>query len=136
MQPERAMEILSVLVPLNIDFHRTPINIATSPPQRHSPSIPASSAISVATQEAASLAPGKKGIYGSVTTADIAANLKAMLAENDEGARVVISPEDVNFVEDQEEKDRVKHLGVFEIAIRVKGATNDIRRTIKVNTTD
>jgi hypothetical protein len=130
------MEILSMLIPPNIDFYRTPISTATSLPQRHSHPIPASSAISVAAQEAVPLAPGKKNIYGYVTTADIAANLKAVLAENDEGARVIISPEDIIFVEDQEEKDRVKHLGVFEIVIRVKGATNDIRRTIKVNAAD
>jgi ribosomal protein L9 len=120
-----------MLLPPNIDFYRTPI---VSPPQRHSPSIPASSAVSVAAQDA--IGPQgqpKTSIYGSVTTADIAENLKAILAEDDRGARVVLTPEEITFVETTEETDRVKHLGIFEINIRVKGATDDIRRTIKVN---
>jgi hypothetical protein len=130
------MEVVSMIVPPNIDFYRTPIPSSNSTPQRHSPSIPATSAISVAAQEAILQAPLKTNIYGSVTTADIAANLKAVLAEDDEGARVVLSSEDIAFVEEQDERDRVKHLGIFEIVIRVKGATDDIRRTIKVNATD
>jgi hypothetical protein len=102
--------------------------------QRLSPSIPATSAVSVAAKEAAGLkSPQKTSIYGSVTTADVADNVRAILAEDDLGARVVLTPEDITFVEEGEEKDRVKHLGVFEIDIRIKGAIESIRRTIRVN---
>jgi ribosomal protein L9 len=126
-----------MLLPLNIDFYRPPI-VSTQPtPQRHSPSIPSTSAVSVAAQEAARpKASQKTSIYGSVTTADIAENIRAVLVEDNVGARVVLTSEDITFVEEGEEKDRVKHLGVFEIDIRIKGAADNIRRTIKVNAQD
>lgn len=129
--------MVSMLLPLSIDFYRSPI-VSTQPmPQRHSPSIPSTSAVSVAAQEAARpKASQMTSIYGSVTTTDIAENIRAVLAEDDVGARVVLTPEDITFVEEGEEKDRVKHLGVFEIDIRIKGATDNIRRTIKVNAQD
>jgi ribosomal protein L9 len=136
MQPERALKFLTLLTPANLDFYRTPIATPAPPPQRISPSIPASSAISAAaqalqgTKEASTT---KAGIYGSVTTADIAANLKAILAEDESGSKISFSAEDIAFVEETEEKDRVKHLGVFEIDIQLKGAPDVIRRTIKVN---
>lgn len=72
-------------------------------------------------------------IYDSVSTADIAANLKAILAEDGQGKRVVFGPEDITFLEKTEEKDRVKHAGTFEIGIKVKGAADAVRRTIRVN---
>jgi hypothetical protein len=71
-----------------------------------------------------------------VSTGDIAANLKAVLAEDDEGARVVLSPEEISFVDETEEKNRVKHLGVFEIEIKLNGATESVRRTITVSAQD
>lgn len=67
-----------------------------------------------------------------MSTADIAANIKALLAEDKDGSRVVLLPEDISFVEVLEEKDRVKHLGIFEIDITLKGAADVVRRAIKV----
>lgn len=131
------MQVIDELLPANLDFFRTPITVST--PKKLSPSIPATSAISEAAQEGAistTSVPDNASIYGSVSTADITANLKAILAEDEEGARVVLSPEDITFVKDTEEKDRVKNLGVFEIDIMVKGATDVVRRTIKVNAQD
>lgn len=129
------MEVLSELIPPNIIFNRTPVS-ARPAPQRHSPSVPPPSAILLDTQGEIPQTGQKNSIYGSVTVADIAASIKAILAKNDEGTRVNISPEDINFVEDQREKDRVKQIGVFEIAIKIKGAINEIRRTIEVNATE
>lgn len=68
-----------------------------------------------------------------MSTSDIAANLKAILAEDEDGSRVVISPEQISFVQETEEKDRVKQLGIFEIEIRLEGAADSVRRTIQVN---
>jgi hypothetical protein len=141
MQSEQTTSILSSLLPPNIDFYRTPIPVTNTPsPKRLSPSIAANSAVSVAATAAAAATaarPGKKpektSIYGSVSTSDIAANLKAILAEDGEGARVILSPEDISFVEETEDVDRVKHLGIFEVDIRPKGALDAIRRTIRVN---
>lgn len=127
------MKIITEVLPENINFYRSPIATTPSTPQRHSPSVPAASAISAAAQEAARpQTPQKTSIYGSVSTTDIAENLKAMLAEDGKGSRVVLTPEDINFVSQGEEKDRIKHLGAFEIDIKVKGATVAVRRTITV----
>lgn len=135
------------LLPPSIDFYRTPIPL---PPtmQRQSPSIPPGRVLSKAAEavaaeraakeaervikEAASRAPEKIGIFGSVSTSDIAANLKAVLAESDSGRQIVISPENISFVEETEDKDRIKHLGSFDIRIRVDTARESIRRTINV----
>jgi hypothetical protein len=75
----------------------------------------------------------KKAIYGSVSTADIASTIRAVLAEDAEGSRIVLGPEDITFAMETEEKDRVKHLGTFEVDIRVKGAPEAVRRKITVN---
>jgi hypothetical protein len=79
--------------------------------------------------------PEKTRIHGSVSTSDISANLKAILAEDEDGMRVVglLKPEDISFVEETEDKDRIKHLGVFEIEIRLEGAADSVPRTIKVS---
>ncbi len=45
----------------------------------------------------------------------------------------MISPAEISFVQETEDKDRVKQLGVFEIEIRLNGAADSVRRTIKVN---
>jgi len=137
LSPAQATTIIENLLPTSLDFYRTPISLPT--PKRVSPSIPASSAISAAaaTAEANKLGkPEKRGIYGSVSTSDIAANLKAILAEDEEGVRVVLSHENISFVEETDDKDRVKHLGVFDIDIRLDGAPEVVRRTIQVNAQD
>jgi hypothetical protein len=59
-----------------------------------------------------------------------------VLAEDDEGVHVVLSPEEITFVEETEDAHRVKYLGVFEIEIRLNGATESVRRTIMVNAQD
>lgn len=133
---------MDMILPANLDFYRAPVATPTPAPVRISPSIPISSSVSAAAAAAASKvkispeASQKTSIYGSVSTADIAANLKAVLAEDEEGSRVVVSAEDIKFVNAEgegEERHRVKHLGIFEIDISVKGGTDVVRRTIKVN---
>lgn len=104
------------------------------PQKRLSPSIRYNSVISAAATEVdESEVPKKTTIYGAVSTADIAANLKAILAEDEAGTRVILSPEHISFVEETSDKDRVKQVGVFEIEIRLSGAPDSIRRTIRVN---
>ena len=55
---------------------------------------------------------------------------------DEEGARVVLGPEDVTIVsakqdEDGGEADRIKALGDFEIEVRIKGG-EAVRRTVRV----
>jgi ribosomal protein L9 len=125
---------LEDLLPANLDFYRTPI---TTAPKRVSPSIPVSASISHAASVGKDAGkPGKTSIYGSVSTSDIAVNLKAILAEDEAGSRVVLSAEEISFVDEMDEHDRVKHLGVYEIEIKLEGGTESVRRTIRVSAQD
>ncbi|SLM41051.1 Ribosomal protein L9/RNase H1, N-terminal [Lasallia pustulata] len=138
LAPQRATEILGTLLPPQLDFYRAPIS---QPPEPDKPRIPRSSSVSAAAAEYAAASeplqkPGPVAIYGSVSTADIAANIKAVLAMDGEGARVVLGPEDITIVsakqdEDDGEADRIKALGDFEIKVRVKGG-EAVRRTVRV----
>lgn len=131
------MTILENLIPPNLDFFRVPVTVADTPQKRVSPSIRYNSVISAAAAEVKAAEKSEAtNIYGSVTTMDIAANLKAILAEDEDGVRVVLSPDDISFVEETTRKNSVKQLGIFEIDIRLDGAPEAIRRTIRVNAQD
>jgi hypothetical protein len=122
------------VLPDNLDFYRTPISSTSATTQRRSPSVSATSAISAAAEEVARPQTSQKiKIHGSVTTTEIADNIRAVLARDGEGALVVLTPEDITVTSQEEEKDRVKHLGIFDIDIKIKGAENAVRRTIRVN---
>ena len=142
-QPEQAAIIVANLLPANVEFYRTPVP-APPPPKKVSSSLASNSALSAAAVAAAATTesskpdpqkPTRTAIYGSVSTTDIAANLKAILWEDGEGSRVVLSPENILFVEQPtlEGKDRVKHLGSFVIDIRFGPSESErVRRTITV----
>ena len=92
------------------------------------------SAAARAGKEIKAKTPTKTSIYGSVSTNDIAGNLKAILAEDSRGALVVFASENITFVEQtSDDKDRVKHLGIFDIEIQLKGAPDVVKRTIQVH---
>jgi len=136
LSPQQAAAILERLLPATIEFHRTPIPAA--PARKLSPSLAATSNLSAAAAAASAenakrnpQKPTKISIIGSVSTADIAANLKAILWEDKEGARVVLSPEDISFVKETEDQDRVKHLGTFGINITL-GPSETVRTTIEI----
>lgn len=140
LQPLEATTILSNLLPQNVDFYRTLIAPEPSKPEpvkRVSPSIPTSSGISAAAADAqpkdvGPLKQAQSDIYGSVSTSDIAASLQAVLAKTVDGASVVLFPENISFVGQVEDRNRVKRLGTYEIEIRLSGAVKAIRRTITV----
>ncbi|KAF2473323.1 uncharacterized protein BDR25DRAFT_257691 [Lindgomyces ingoldianus] len=134
LTPERSMQLLTTFVPATIDFTRQPIpheKVETAQP-RHG----ASDAADVLT--AAAMAKKSQvestGIYGSVSTADVAATIKLALAHNDEAARVLLSESDIRFVEGHTEGDstRVKQLGSFKVEIQAQGAAAPITRTVRI----
>lgn len=77
-------------------------------------------------------------IYGSVSTADVANTIKAVLAENDEAAKIVFAEDDVRFVnvsldgQAAIETDKLKNLGEFEVEVRIKGVDTPVRKTVRV----
>ena len=117
------------LIPQTIEFARAPIEAPETPAQERSPSL---RPLSAASTPGAATVEGKKAIFGSVSTSDIAASIKELLAQDAEGSRIVLGPEDISFAIVTEESDRVKHLGQFEIDIQIKGSPKALRRTINV----
>ncbi|APA14596.1 hypothetical protein sscle_13g093660 [Sclerotinia sclerotiorum 1980 UF-70] len=136
LSPQRSTAILSDLMPPYIEFFETAITIAPPPVKKVSPSLASSSSVSAAAVQNSAGKPEKVPIYGSVSTTDIATKMKTILVQDSEGKRVVFGPEDIKFVQETEEKDRVKHLGIYEVDIQLKGATDIVRRSIKINAQD
>ena len=149
VQPERASRLIDAYVPQYLEFFRPVISISeTERAESSSPQITSSLAASLAAADLAeALAPPSKSqpsaIYGSVSTADIVANIKALMtsggdsAEAEEAARVVLSSEDITIEREEgaqvgEELDRIKTLGDFIINIQVKGG-EVVRRVVRVN---
>ncbi|KAJ8060989.1 hypothetical protein OCU04_010067 [Sclerotinia nivalis] len=133
LSPERSTAILSDLIPPYIEFFETAITITPPQVKKVSPSLASSSSVSAAASQNSTGKPEKVPIYGSVSTTDITAKMKTILVQDSEGKRVVFGPEDIKFVQETEEKDRVKHLGIYEVDIQLKGATDVVRRSIKIN---
>lgn len=135
-QAAEATVILDNVLPPHLEFYREAIEPVPAP-KKLSPSLQSKAVISAAAKGPEITA--NNSIYGSVSTADIVASMTEILAEDRLGKKVVLAAEDVSFVErevgDAGEVggDRVKMLGVFEVEIRLKGAPDLVKRTIKVS---
>ncbi|KAI9864328.1 MAG: hypothetical protein M1813_003248 [Trichoglossum hirsutum] len=140
LTPQRTAQILSNTVPPTLIFYRSPI--ATASQSRKAPPRPMGTVSSAAADLAVVSEPlpalELAGIYGSVSTADVATSVRALLATDEEGSRVVISPEDIIFLNSMREEDgfgdmdRVKRLGDFEVEIKIKGVKDPMRKTVRV----
>ncbi|KAL9635062.1 MAG: hypothetical protein Q9164_003707 [Protoblastenia rupestris] len=143
VSPERASQILDSKLPSQIIFYRVPIN---EPEPELSPSeiaaqqrrdaSPAAAILAAASPSVNPRTPDVQKIFGSVTTADMAEVIKAMLETDDEGARVVIGAEDISILGEDGadsgiEGDRLKALGKFQVEVRVRGAES-VLRTVSV----
>ena len=73
-------------------------------------------------------------IYGSVSLGDVLNSIRAVLSNNDEASRVVLSEEDLHFEGTAVEGVRsvLKRLGEFTVSIKTKGATQPVIRTVRV----
>lgn len=149
LAPQRASEIIEASLPPSLIFYRTPISAPEPEAPIHQPPSRSRRATSSAAAEleAASVPLPKPSqpqlitIFGSVSTADMADSIKAVLAEKSGGARVVIGAEDIAIVQDEDDElghqdkgiegDRLKALGDFQVAIRVKGG-EAVVRTVSV----
>lgn len=143
-----ATDILSELLPSRLVFHRTAIveketekqSLGTSQPRSRRATSQAAQETYAASEpvpldQAASSSPQLQTIFGSVSTADVADTVKALLAEDEDSRRVVIGPEDIKFVGEISngvEGDRLKALGEFQLEIRVKGGEVALQRTVGV----
>lgn len=113
-QPQKAKELIESILPDIIPFYRTPIS-SPEPKTR--------------LEDVA--------IYGSVSVVDIAEKVRIALGATDEGARVVIEPEDIKIMDNEgrgaeAEGDRIKVLGDFAVEIRVKNGV-EVRRIVRIS---
>jgi hypothetical protein len=136
LQPKRSRELLSTLVPSTLDFYRQPITAPDSP-QTDSPN--------AAPQEDLKR-PSNAAIYGSVSVSDIITQIKATMTlkaaeeANEDAGRVVLNPEDIKIVrseiievDGEQDSDRIKVLGEFDVELNVKGEEEPVRRKIRIN---
>lgn len=123
-------------------FYRVPIAV---PEPELAPSEPVGTSINavggdVPVRKAPESVPSATRIYGSVSIADIAESVKAILATNEESARVVLGPEDIK-IDEAENEDvgidahRLKALGEYQIEIRVKGV-DPVQRRVNIRAQD
>lgn len=133
-------------LPSHIIFYRTPIAEPETPLQGTATRSRRAASSAAAELDAASEPvkpprPQVSTIFGSVSTADIADSMKAVLAQARHGARVVIGPEDITILAEMDERaethdigiegDRIKALGDFKVEARVKGG-EAVARTVSV----
>ncbi|KAL8932591.1 MAG: hypothetical protein Q9216_006770 [Gyalolechia sp. 2 TL-2023] len=136
---KRASELIETHVPREILFYRVPIANPKPEPEQPEPLGNSINAIGgeAPPQRAPEPTPLVTRIFGSVSTADMVDSIKAVLAEDEEGARVVLGPEDIHIVEGKKnegldvEEDRLKALGDYKIEIRLKGV-DPVRRIVSI----
>ncbi|EMC92927.1 hypothetical protein BAUCODRAFT_77191 [Baudoinia panamericana UAMH 10762] len=130
LSPERSMELLEIFVPGRLDFYRQPILEEKEPEPE--PEAQAQKAELAKPK----LPTGPQAIYGSVSTHDVLVAVRAAMAENDEAKTVALREDDVRFVDvsvaEGGEADRIKHIGVFAVEVKVKGAEKGMRREVRV----
>lgn len=135
LTPQRATELLEIFVPPRIDFYRQAIEQEPTPQAQPQQAVSSAAAVMAAVaaksrQETST----PTNIYGSVSISDVAGSITAALGENDEAARVVLSETDIQFVglPEEDDKSRLKQIGDFAIEIQLKGASEPVKRVIRV----
>lgn len=119
-------------MPPRIDFHRVPIEREEAPPT-DSPGRTNQETVSALYGDSTASKAAPTGIFGSVTVADVAAQITAILAENDEAAKIVLSDAEIGFVPGQsDDGNRIRHIGEFEVEIRVRGSPQSIKKIVRV----
>ena len=139
---------MEATIPNQILFYRVPISDPKPPSsstgEQRKDASPAAAALAAASSPKSMVDVPTRAeletIFGSVSTSDMAEAIKAVLAGDDESARVVIAAEDIKIIGDGGmtgaiEGDRLKALGEFEVEIRVKGG-GVMRRVVCVKAQD
>ncbi|MCJ1389123.1 hypothetical protein MMC18_001977 [Xylographa bjoerkii] len=148
LSPDKATQLIDTYVPEYLEFYRPAISVseteaAESSSTRRTSRLAASSAAADLAEASEPLPrPQPIAIYGSVSTADIVASIKALMtlkgdsAKTVEAARVVLNTEDIRIeredgLQANEERDRIKTLGDFIINIQIKGG-DAVQRIVRV----
>lgn len=153
LAPHRMVALLETFINPRLDFYRQPIveerveevveEKAPEPPKkRENFGFGAGADLLAARMEQAQLPNDAEestkiqAIYGSVSPLDVVQALRAALAVDEDAKRVVLSEQDVQFVDLPETEGEtakvVKHTGDFEVEITVRGSDAPVRRIVRV----
>ena len=148
--PARSMELVEIFVPKRLDFYRQPIMeekeveeaVPAEPKRQRFTAGGAAGDLLAARQRVPSAEKAKvkevdkkQAIYGSVSTHDVLVAMRAAMGTNDEAARVALQESEIQFVDlpvAEEAAKVLKHIGDFSVEIKVKGAEEGVRRTVRV----
>lgn len=141
--PERSVELIELFVPPRLEFYRQPIleerEKVPEKPALESPQFggAAGDLLAARTPSSSKRKEGPQGIYGSVSSHDILVAVRAVMADNEEAARVVLQEGDIHIVDllggDGAETGKVKHVGDFVVEIKVRGSDKPLQRTVRVS---
>ncbi|KAI4195440.1 MAG: hypothetical protein LQ350_007204 [Teloschistes chrysophthalmus] len=144
-EPQRSAEVIEALLPRSLIFHRVPIEASMPGPEAPKPVASSINAIGGETPMQRTPEPKKPSadipIFGSVTPADIVDSIKAVLANDKEGANLVVSSEEIHILHGSNDEvaneeagvkvDRLKSLGDYRFEIRLKGV-GPVRRLVRI----
>lgn len=127
-----------------LTFHRKPIPAPAAPvEQKRSPLLAQNvQDLLAAAESKKQTQPEPQAIFGSVSTTDILLAIKSDLALDPEASRIALDARGIRFVGLEEDADRVKSLGSWEVEIAVPGASKFtpevqfVRRTVQVLPTE
>ncbi|KAB9006563.1 hypothetical protein FH972_026917 [Carpinus fangiana] len=135
IKPNEAFELLSNSIPFSLDFYRTPITGVGDRGAQEEPEIRTDEAIKAAPSTDISPHQPTANIFGSVSATDVNLAIKTLLQNNGMHGLVVLSDEDIKFVNiagTHTEAVRLKQLGVYQYEVRIKGHADPIRRSVRV----
>ncbi|KAH8905566.1 hypothetical protein BR93DRAFT_980182 [Coniochaeta sp. PMI_546] len=127
LAPERIHALLSTLIVPTLTFHRKPIPAPPTEPeapvQKRSPLLAQHVHDLPPAQTKKQSPPEAQAIFGSVSTTDILLAVKSDLALDPEASRIPLDARSIRFVGLEEDADRVKSLGSWEVEISIPGAS-------------
>lgn len=143
LTPERSMELVELFVPQRLEFYRQPI-VEEKPPEEPVKPLPTmpqyegvgGDLLAARSRQSRKAREKPQGIYGSVSAHDVLVAMRAVMANNDEAARVILQESDIQLIDllqaEGSEAGRLKHIGDFVVEIKMKGVEKPVSRTVRI----
>ncbi len=143
LTPKRSTELINIFIPPRLEFYRPPIPDEKEPEKAQPVELEtpqfggaAGDLMAARLRQPKEPRATPQPIYGSVTAQDVVVAMRAVLANNDEAARVVLQESEIAFIDlpdlEGSEAGRIKHLGNFSIEVKFRGAEEVVRREVRV----
>ncbi|KAH6625944.1 hypothetical protein B0J18DRAFT_423511 [Chaetomium sp. MPI-SDFR-AT-0129] len=130
--PVKARALLTTLIPDSLPFYRKPIAAPAPPPPPPARSISPLVATDEPNYPTSTVPDGPQAIFGSVSITDIINRIKGLLVEDVEGSLIALDPTSVRFLGLEEDTDRIKFLGRWEVEIHVGSTVEPVRKTVEI----